>query len=214
MPRGVLGASRAVHRGRAQGSEHPDLRRLQGQALQRRQPGLGHARRRWRSCSWRWAGRWATSRSASELKADEHGPALCDGKIDGFFYGVGHPSANIQDPTTSCGAKLVSLTGPGRRQARRREAVLREGDDRRQPVSQQSEPDADLRRARDRRHVEQGAGDTVYAVVKAVFDNFNEFKGPASGARLPDAREHGEGRPVAPLHEGALRYYKEKGWIK
>src|SRR6478735_1360268 len=48
---------------------------------------------------------------ASELKADEHGPALCDGKIDGFFYGVGHPSANIQDPTTSCGAKLVSLTG-------------------------------------------------------------------------------------------------------
>src|SRR6185369_1128381 len=45
---------------------------------------------------------------ASELKADEHGAALCDGKIDGFFYGVGHPSANIQDPTTSCGAKLVS----------------------------------------------------------------------------------------------------------
>ena len=46
---------------------------------------------------------------ASELKADEHGPALCDGKIDGFFYGIGHPSANIQDPTTSCGARLVSL---------------------------------------------------------------------------------------------------------
>src|SRR6266542_2361867 len=49
---------------------------------------------------------------ASELKADEHGSALCDGKIDGFFYGVGHPSANIQDPTTSCGAKLLSMTGP------------------------------------------------------------------------------------------------------
>ncbi|MGH8714051.1 MAG: TAXI family TRAP transporter solute-binding subunit, partial [Casimicrobiaceae bacterium] len=49
---------------------------------------------------------------ASQLKADEHGPALCDNKIDGFFYGVGHPSANIQDPTTTCGAQLVSLTGP------------------------------------------------------------------------------------------------------
>ena len=48
---------------------------------------------------------------ASELKADEHGPALCDNKIDGFYYGVGHPSANIQDPTTTCGAKLVSLAG-------------------------------------------------------------------------------------------------------
>jgi TRAP transporter TAXI family solute receptor len=49
---------------------------------------------------------------AAELKADEHGPALCDGKIDGFFYAVGHPSANIQDPTTICSAKLISLTGP------------------------------------------------------------------------------------------------------
>ncbi len=49
---------------------------------------------------------------ASELKADEHGAALCDNKIDGFFYGVGHPSAAIQDPITTCGAKLVPLTGP------------------------------------------------------------------------------------------------------
>src|SRR3569833_2725234 len=49
---------------------------------------------------------------AAELKADEQGTALCDNKIDGFYYGVGHPSAAIQDPTTSCGAKLVSLTGP------------------------------------------------------------------------------------------------------
>ena len=49
---------------------------------------------------------------AAELKADEQGTALCDNKIDGFFYGVGHPSAAIQDPTTACGAKLISLTGP------------------------------------------------------------------------------------------------------
>ena len=35
---------------------------------------------------------------ASELKADEHGPALCDGKIDGFFYGVGHPSREHPGP--------------------------------------------------------------------------------------------------------------------
>src|SRR5512146_1654202 len=49
---------------------------------------------------------------AAELKADEQGTALCDNKIDGFFSGVGHPSAAIQDPATACGAKLVSLTGP------------------------------------------------------------------------------------------------------
>ena len=48
----------------------------------------------------------------SEMKADEHGPALCDNKIDGFAYVVGNPSANIQDPTTTCGAQLVNIIGP------------------------------------------------------------------------------------------------------
>jgi uncharacterized protein len=48
----------------------------------------------------------------AELKADEHGPALCDAKIDGFFYSVGHPAANIQDPTAPCDAKLISLAVP------------------------------------------------------------------------------------------------------
>ena len=42
--RGVLGAPRALHRAGAQGSQRQELHRLQGQALQRRQPGLGHAR--------------------------------------------------------------------------------------------------------------------------------------------------------------------------
>ena len=58
-----------------------------------------------------------TLKSNGQLAADGF-DALCDvdvnkdGKIDGFFYGVGHPSANIQDPTTSCGAQLIALTGP------------------------------------------------------------------------------------------------------
>jgi TRAP transporter TAXI family solute receptor len=56
--------------------------------------------------------------------------------------------------------------------------------------------------------------DTVYAVVKAVFDNFNEFKGlhPALAYLTPENMV--KDGLSAPLHEGALRYYKEKGWIK
>src|SRR5687767_3956056 len=151
---------------------------------------------------------------AAELKADEHGPALCDGKIDGFFYGVGHPSANIQDPTTSCGAKLVSITGgvvdklvadkpyyakatipaglyPGNAQATETYGVLAT------LVSSSKVP-----------------ADSVYAVVKAVFDNFEEFKKlhPALANLKPE--EMVKNGLSAPLHEGAARYYKEKGWIK
>ena len=152
---------------------------------------------------------------ASELKADEHGPALCDGKIDGFFYAVGHPSANIQDPTTSCGAKLVSITGRGGRQAGRRKAVLREGDDPRRAVPEQP------RRRRTTYGVlatvvtsSKAPADSVYQVVKAVFDNFDEFKKlhPALANLKPENMV--KDGLSAPLHEGAVRYYKEKGWVK
>jgi TRAP transporter TAXI family solute receptor len=158
---------------------------------------------------------WKTSdfALAAELKADEHGAALCDNKIDAFIFGVGHPSANIQDPITTCGARLVPLTGaavdklvagapfyakvsiPG---------GLYAGHPNPTPtygvlatfVTSAKVPEA-----------------TVYELTKAVFENFEEFKKlhPALGALDPkDMIKNGLS---APLHPGAIRYYKEKGWM-
>jgi len=150
---------------------------------------------------------------ASELKADEHGPALCDDKIDAFFYGVGHPSANIQDPTTTCGAQLVSITGPQidalvAENPYYAKATIPGGMYPNNPdpvetygvlatvVTSASVPD-----------------ETVYQFTRAVFENFDEFK------RLHPAFAHLEPQDMvknglsAPLHPGAARYYKEKGWI-
>ncbi len=151
---------------------------------------------------------------ASELKADEHGPALCDGKIDGFFYGVGHPSANIQDPTTTCGAKLVSVTGPAV------DKLVKE-----KPYYAYASIPGGLYPNNPDETKTYGVlatlvssskvpADTVYVVVKAVFDNFEEFKKlhPALANLKPeDMVKNGNS---APLHEGAARYYKEKGWLK
>ena len=151
---------------------------------------------------------------ASELKADEHGAALCDGKIDGFYYGVGHPSANIQDPTTSCGAKLVSIAGPAI------DKLIAE-----KPYYAKASIPAGLYPNNPQETETYGvlatliassktSPDTIYVVVKAVFDNFDEFKKlhPALANLKPeDMVKNGLS---APLHEGAARYYKEKGWIK
>jgi TRAP transporter TAXI family solute receptor len=151
---------------------------------------------------------------ASELKADEHGPALCDGKIDGFFYGVGHPSANIQDPTTSCGAKLVSLTGPAidkliADKPYYAKATIPGG-------LYPNNPDATTTYGVLATVVSSSKvpAETVYQVVKAVFDNFEEFKKlhPAL-ANLKPENMIKDGNS-APLHDGAARYYKEKGWLK
>jgi TRAP transporter TAXI family solute receptor len=158
---------------------------------------------------------WKTSdfALASELKADEHGAALCDNKIDAFYYGVGHPSANIQDPITTCGAKLVPLTGaavdklvsgapyyakvdiPG---------GLYAGNANPTPtygvlatlVTSSRVPDA-----------------TVYELVKAVFENFDEFKKLHPAFASLDPKKMIKDGNSAPLHPGAIKYYKEKGWM-
>ncbi len=151
---------------------------------------------------------------ASELKADEHGPALCDGKIDGFFYAVGHPSANIQDPTTSCGAKLVSLSGP---------FVDKLVADK--PYYAKATVPGGLYPNNPEGAATYGvlatvvassktSSDAVYNVVKAVFDNFDEFKKlhPALANLKPENMV--KDGLSAPLHEGAAKYYKERGWVK
>jgi TRAP transporter TAXI family solute receptor len=151
---------------------------------------------------------------ASELKADEHGPALCDGKIDGFFYLVGHPSANIQDPATVCGAKLVNVTGPAVDKlvkAHPYYAYAKIPGGMYPGNAQETQTYGVLATIVSSSRV---PADTVYAVVKAVFDNFDEFKKlhPAFGALNPQSMV--KDGLSAPLHDGAMKYYKEKGWVK
>jgi TRAP transporter TAXI family solute receptor len=149
----------------------------------------------------------------SELRPDEHGPALCDNQIDAFFYGVGHPSANIADPTTTCSAKLVNIQGefvdklveehpyyatatiPGGTYQNNPDDVNTFGVLAALAVSEDTSEDA------------------VYALVKAVFDNFDAFKAlhPALG-NLTEEAMIADGLS-APLHPGAERYYKERGWL-
>lgn len=151
---------------------------------------------------------------AAELKADEHGAALCDNKIDAFFYGVGHPSANIQDPVTTCGAKLVNITGPAV------DKLIKDN-----PFYAKATIPAGLYKGNPDPVQTYGVlatfvtsakapEDQVYTLVKAVFDNIDEFKKlhPALANLNPENMV--KDGLSAPLHPGAAKYYKEKGWLK
>ncbi|KEO56063.1 TAXI family TRAP transporter solute-binding subunit [Thioclava pacifica] len=159
---------------------------------------------------------WTTSdlALATELKASEQSKALCDNQIDAMVYTVGHPSGSIQEATTSCDAVLVNVTGdavdklvadnpyyatatiPGGMYRGNPDDVQTFGV-RATLVTSADEPD-----------------DVVYALVKSVFDNFDEFKKlhPAFAHLTPE--EMVTQGLSAPIHPGALKYYKEKGWIK
>jgi len=56
--------------------------------------------------------------------------------------------------------------------------------------------------------------ETVYQVTKALFDNFDEFKKLHPALANLNPQNMVKDGLSAPLHEGAARYYKEKGWIK
>ncbi|HXH04341.1 MAG TPA: TAXI family TRAP transporter solute-binding subunit [Candidatus Competibacteraceae bacterium] len=150
----------------------------------------------------------------SELKADEHGPALCDGKIDAFFFGVGHPSANIQDPTTVCGAQLVSITGPAidklvAEHPYYAKATIPGGlyPNNPNPAQTYGVTATMITSAK-------VPDEVVYAVVKAVFDNFEDFKKLHPAFANLEPKQMVTNGNSAPLHPGAARYYKEKGWIQ
>jgi TRAP transporter TAXI family solute receptor len=150
---------------------------------------------------------------AAELKADEQGTALCDNKIDGFYYGVGHPSAAIQDPTTACGAKLISLTGPAvdaliKAHPYYAKATIPGGMYANNPNP--TETYGVLATVVTSAKV---SDDTVYAMTKAVFDNFDEFKRLHPAFANLDAKDMLKAGITAPLHPGAVKYYKEKGWM-
>lgn len=151
---------------------------------------------------------------AAELKPSEMAQAVCDGKIDVMIYTVGHPAAAITEATTTCDLNLVNVVGapvdklvadnpfyrkatiPGGMYAGNPDDATTFG------VGATFVTSADV------------SDEVVYTVVKAVFDNFADFKKlhPAF-SNLKEAEMIKDGLS-APLHPGAVKYYKERGWMQ
>lgn len=150
---------------------------------------------------------------ASELKSAEQSAALCDNKIDAIVFTVGHPSGTIKEATTSCESIIVPVTGP------EIDALASDNDYYAKATVVGGTYDGT---ADDVETFGVGATfvsstkadeETIYQVVKAVFDNFDRFKKlhPAF-ANLKEA-DMITNNLSAPLHPGAVKYYKERGWM-
>ncbi|MEM9148140.1 MAG: TAXI family TRAP transporter solute-binding subunit [Pseudomonadota bacterium] len=151
---------------------------------------------------------------ASELKSSEQAQALCDNKVDAIVFTVGHPNGSIQEATTSCPANLVTVDGAeidGLVDANPFYSTATI------PGGMYAGNDGDTSTFGVRATFVSSASadeETIYQVVKAVFDNFDRFKRlhPAF-ANLKEEEMVSAGLS-APLHDGAARYYRERGWIQ
>jgi len=151
---------------------------------------------------------------ATEFKSSEQSQALCDNKIDAFFFLVGHPSGSIKEATTSCEANMVAVEGPAIDKLVADNSFYRKATI---PGGMYTGTDADT--------PTYGVGatfvsstktpdDTVYAVVKAVFTNLATFKKLHPAFANLKAEEMVKDALSAPLHGGAAKYYKEAGLVK
>lgn len=137
-----------------------------------------------------------------------------DGKIDAFFYTIGHPNTMIQDLSRDMKLSIIPLTGPGI------DALIRK-----YPFYTRTRIPGALYPSITHRADIDSIGVTatlvtsrklnrhvIYSLVKEVFEHLDELKGRHPALRGMNKNNMLKGLS-APLHEGAALYYREAGLL-
>ncbi len=151
---------------------------------------------------------------AGELKSSEMGKALCDNKLDAYFFVSGHPADLIKKTTAMCDAKIADIWSPTINKLVKS-----------YPYYRHVSIPANMYKGNPTAVKTFGVGATfvtsekvsekvVYDVVKTIFDNINEFKKLHPALKNLKVTEMVKDGLSAPLHTGAMKYYKEKGLLK
>ncbi len=151
---------------------------------------------------------------AAELKAAEQSQALCDNNIDAFVYTVGHPNGSIKEATTACDATLVNVDNKAT------ETLVADN-----PYYSMATIPGGMYRGTDEDTTTFGVRATfvtsasvseevVYQLVKAVFENFEDFKKLHPAFAVLEKEQMVSASLSAPLHPGAVKYYREVGLIE
>lgn len=151
---------------------------------------------------------------ANELPASQQSLALCHNRVQAMVYTVGHPNASVGQAAGLCDAVIVEVQDqtidklvadnpfyaytvvPGGIYNGNPDPVTTFGVKATVVTSARVDPD------------------TIYSVVSTVFENLDEFKKmhPAFGSL--QVNEMATDGLSAPLHDGAIRYFKEQGLIE
>jgi TRAP transporter TAXI family solute receptor len=153
-------------------------------------------------------------KQATELTSSEQVNALCDGKVDAIAYTVGVPNGSIGQAIDGCGASFVNLDSAAE------EKLVNDN-----PYYAFANIPAGIfykSQASDATTFGVMAtfvssanvsDDVVYEVVRAVFENLDDFRKLHPAFTNLDPEQMISNGLSAPLHDGAVKYYKEQGWM-
>ena len=146
-----------------------------------------------------------------ELTSTEQSKALCDGKIDAYGYTVGVPNAGVAVATDGCGARIINLAGPVEKGLVKKFPYYAFATI---PKGTYATSDADVTTFGVMATFVTSADtpdDVVYEVVRAVFENIEDFRKLHKAFQNLDPQGMIKNGLSAPLHPGAIKYFKEKG---
>ena len=149
-----------------------------------------------------------------EVGPAEQNRALCNNEVDAIVFATGHPSGLAQVATTECRARVVRVAGPSIERLLAAHSYyvasvipggLYPDNPRDVPtfgtlavlITTSRQPDA-----------------LAYAAVKAIFDNFDDFRRLHPVLATVRREDLVPSDAVIPIHPGALRYYRETGLIR
>ncbi len=140
--------------------------------------------------------------------------ALCNGEIDAFLYAVGQPALAIQEATTTCDATLIAAAGPAVDEmvAAHPDFVAATI-----PGGLYKGTDDAVRTFGVEATLVSRAGvadDTVYAIVRSIFEDIDMLRGLDPVLAGLDEKAMVSTALAAPVHPGAERYYRERGWLE
>ncbi len=147
------------------------------------------------------------------LKPAEQGRALCSGRVDALLFANGHPNGSTQEISNTCKTRIIAVEGPPI------DRLVRDN-----PYYSHVRLPGGMYRGSPHAINTFGAKaelvtsaampeEMVYQLVKAVFDNLDDFKTLHPVFATLDKAHMPKGTS-APLHPGALRYYREAGLVK
>jgi TRAP transporter TAXI family solute receptor len=159
---------------------------------------------------------WKTDFHAEALKAAEAAGMLQDGRIDAYFYTVGHPNGSFKEATS--GARKVRFIPIPQKVI---DQLCKE-----HPYYAPAMIPIGFYPGAANKHDVPTFGvkatfvtssdvpeDIVYDITKSVFENFAEFKTLHPAYKNLTKAKMLQGL-TAPMHPGALKYFKEVGLIK
>lgn len=139
--------------------------------------------------------------------------ALCDKRVDAISYNVGHPNEAIKEAVQNCDIRFLPIDNAlveklisdhpyyakAQIPAKSYKGVVQAIDSFGVYATLVTSSDVSDKR--------------VYEVVKNLFENFKRFKKSHPAFAHLTEQEMIKNALSAPLHNGAIKYYKERGWL-